>query len=191
VKGGGRVTDDLTYYYLSESKRYVAGPTVELGLPHQFSLEFDALYRRHGYRLEDDDSGLAITFTRERANSWDFPILVKRHWTLARQHFFVGAGLSFQHISGYQDVLFTDTNLNTGQKSFFRYQFPTNWDVSRGFATSAGFRIGKGRIQFSPEFRYTRWISPVAVEVDGSHGIHFESTRNQIDLILGLGWKVR
>src|ERR1700687_3368158 len=76
VKGGIRATDDLSGDATSESKRYVVGPAVEIALPLNLGIEFDALYRRGGYR--SSFGNFAGSFTdRERANSWEFPILLK------------------------------------------------------------------------------------------------------------------
>ena len=48
VTGGGRATDDVIGA-TAESRRYVVGPMVELGLPWSFGVESDALYHRSGY----------------------------------------------------------------------------------------------------------------------------------------------
>jgi hypothetical protein len=79
VKGGIALRDDLSRSSAtSESKRYVVGPMVVLGLPHGFSLEFDALYRRVGYRTSDSFAGLVSSNERFRGNSWEFPILLRK-----------------------------------------------------------------------------------------------------------------
>jgi len=100
--GGIRLTDDIRSGQInastsgqisvaggtmSESRRYVVGPAVEIGLPFRLALEFDALYRREGYRT---DLRVSIPpsvnpfgpfggtqFDRARANSWEFPLLLK------------------------------------------------------------------------------------------------------------------
>ena len=76
VKGGFRATDDFKSggYATSESKRYVVGPMVTIGLPLGFSAEFDALYRRFAFRTGFTDTFNSFT-QRGTANSWEFPIL--------------------------------------------------------------------------------------------------------------------
>src|ERR1035438_4172344 len=75
--GGGRVTDDLTGAgATSVSKRYAIGPTVEVGLPRRLAVEFDALYRREGYQTAFGNFAYNV-YSDERANSWEFPILLK------------------------------------------------------------------------------------------------------------------
>src|SRR5271170_6359332 len=49
VVGGVRTADDIGFPATTESKRYVVGPEVEVGLPFGFGVEVDALYRRDGY----------------------------------------------------------------------------------------------------------------------------------------------
>jgi hypothetical protein len=59
----------------SESKRYVVGPEVEVGLPLGLGVEVDALYRREGYSsLFSNFAG--SNYSQERANSWEFPMLL-------------------------------------------------------------------------------------------------------------------
>src|SRR5579864_6780893 len=76
VLGGGRATDDVTFWAKSESRRYVAGPTLEVGLPFGFALEADALYHRHRY-IWATGNFAGFDTELERANDWEFPMLVK------------------------------------------------------------------------------------------------------------------
>lgn len=78
IKGGVAPTGAVegTYGVRSEAKRYTVDPTVEIGLPHWFALEVDALYRRTGYSTAN--SFLTITNIRQvRANSWESPRVAK------------------------------------------------------------------------------------------------------------------
>src|ERR1700730_13294829 len=78
VKGGVRLTGDLdSYWAVSESKRYVVGPMVTVALPLKFRLEFDALYRRVGFRSGNSDIIGGSYAARDRGNSWEFPIVVR------------------------------------------------------------------------------------------------------------------
>jgi hypothetical protein len=75
VKGGVRLTDDFGRTFgTAESKRYVVGPMLTARLPLGFRLEFDALYRRVGFRsfLTTDIGGSFAE--RDTGNSWEFPI---------------------------------------------------------------------------------------------------------------------
>jgi hypothetical protein len=59
--------------------------------PFKLDVEVDALYRRFG------DRGASCFFTgcsstRRRANSWEFPILVKRRWPFPLASPYAGVG---------------------------------------------------------------------------------------------------
>jgi len=73
VVGGGRLTDDFTGAGTPESKRYVFGPAVEIGLPLGLSVEVDALYRREGFFHVG--GGMELS-DNQRGNSFEFPILL-------------------------------------------------------------------------------------------------------------------
>ncbi len=73
---GGRLTDDVAGSARPESRRYVVGPMIELTLPLNFSVEFEAMYHRHGYSA-DAFNMAQFQIDRERANSWEFPILIR------------------------------------------------------------------------------------------------------------------
>src|SRR5690349_7233262 len=82
VKAGIRTMDDIENFTgeasgraTSESKRYTVGPLLELGLPFGLGVEFDALYNREGYDASFSNFG-GSSFERERANSWQFPLLL-------------------------------------------------------------------------------------------------------------------
>jgi hypothetical protein len=52
----------------SESKRYVVGAMLTARLPLGLRMEFDALYRRVGFR-----SLIGTVVEGDRGNSWEFP----------------------------------------------------------------------------------------------------------------------
>ncbi len=58
------------------SKRYVVGPALDIGLPLGFGVEVDALYRREGFQTSFGNAFYSAS-SQERANSWEFPILLK------------------------------------------------------------------------------------------------------------------
>src|ERR1035438_10172478 len=68
VTGGGRPTDDVGYAATPESRRYVAGLMLELGLPFGLAVEVYALYHRNGYRIGNGNFAGYIVES-ERANS--------------------------------------------------------------------------------------------------------------------------
>lgn len=103
VKGGVRTTDDITGDATSESKRYTVGPTVEIGLPLRFSIEFAALYRRNGYQTSFGDFAGGFA-ERERGNSWEFPILLKYRLPFLLARPYAEVGYAPRRISGSSDI---------------------------------------------------------------------------------------
>lgn len=82
---GGNGSDGLT----SASKRYVVGPSVEVGLAGRFGVEVEALYRREGYELRTPGF---IVSSSERGNSWEFPVLIKYRLPVALARPFLEVG---------------------------------------------------------------------------------------------------
>jgi hypothetical protein len=189
VKGGFRATDDIADAATSESKRYIAGPMVELGLPLGLGVEFNALYRREGYRSSFGNFAGSI-FSRERGNSWEFPILVKYKLPIPIARPFVEVGYAPRVINGSVDSNGVTVNLLTGAQTFQRSHMNTNWDSSQGIVAGGGIQLGLGRLLVSPEVRYTHWNNS-AIHVYYSNGVAFQSTQDQVDLLVGIGWNTR
>jgi hypothetical protein len=89
VIGGGRLTDDVSLFpspeanvagaeaaFKLESRFYDVGPMIEIGITHGFAVEFDALYHRQGF-FSAFYHDTAYYTSRERDNSWEFPLLLK------------------------------------------------------------------------------------------------------------------
>jgi hypothetical protein len=189
VKAGARVTDDLdTWYAQSESKRYVVGPMIELRLPYGFGLEFDALYRRLGYRT-DNGSIYGSYNSRTRAKVWEFPMLGKYRLPLLRRaQPFVAAGWAPRHISGNDHSEGYTVNFTTGERTPYVYDSKWRPDSTHGVVAAGGFEFGAGRLHFSPEFRYTHWNKdPIAIW--GSHGYYVSANENQMEVLVGFTWR--
>ncbi len=157
--------------YTSDTRRYTFGPTVELRLPLGIGIEFDALYKRLGY----DSSILSPAATAEtRANSWEFPLLVKFRSPGILFRPFVDGGFSFRTLTGVKQFV---TGLAGGNTP------PELRDKnSKGYVIGAGFEIGPPFVKFSPEFRFTRW---------GSENFRdtlnlLRTNQNQADFLIGI-----
>jgi hypothetical protein len=188
VIGGGRATGEVTSPAIDESKRYILEPTLDIGLPLGFGFEFDALYSRDGFRASNS-TALASTFLGERANTWEFPLLVKHSLPFPIVKPFVEIGYGPRVMRGSINSAGSFLVTAAGQ-----FQFATsrqNVDAtSQGLVLGGGVRFGAGPLQLSPAIRYTRWNnSPVSFNFPDGPG--FTSTRNQVDLVVGIGWKVR
>jgi hypothetical protein len=154
--GGVRLTDGFSYG--DESRRYVVGPSVEVRLPARFAIEADALYQRVG---ETDSliASLASPFffiTRERGNSWEFPLYVKYYFrphTAAWQPF-LGTGYAFRTVS-FHNHTSEFGGPNVFANGNFRYNFRSSLGV--GASIVAGLRFHYGPVAILPQVRYTRW----------------------------------
>ena len=184
VKFGVPVTDALETFqgnqaaYVTNTHRYLVGPTVQLNLPFRFSIEVDALYRRLGYEYNQFAGPGSPTSTRTVANSWEFPVLGKYAIWGGAVRPFVDAGANFRHISGVEQLRST---LNTINVSVAAPEFNKDNDI--GFVFGGGVEFKLGYVRITPEFRYTRWGSenfrdPVASLL--------RTNKNQGDFILGL-----
>ena len=184
VKGGVPLTGDLdTYWATSESKRYTVGPMVTAGLPFGFRLEFNALYRRVGFRTSTRDILDGSYTERDRGNSWEFPILVRRAlW----RGIYAGIGYAPRVINGSRHFnSFFVTSINPVILTHSEGDSPGRWDTTHGVVGAAGIAKRVGPLRIGPEVRYTRWNRP-AVNEYGSRGFSIQSTQNQVDLLVGI-----
>ncbi|MCE5307594.1 MAG: outer membrane beta-barrel protein [Acidobacteriales bacterium] len=192
VKGGVPLTDATEGNFSSPAmKRYVVGPTAELKLPFSFAFEADALYRRTGYDLTVSNFGLT-SVTQVRANSWEFPLLVKHYMgpSLLPLRLYLSGGYVVRKTSGVDGSVHTfGTDSVSGQVidttvhydgSNLRQDDPTH-----GLAVGGGARLHLGPLHISPEIRYTRWTG-IGLNDQQSHGVSAQSTQNQVDLLVGL-----
>jgi opacity protein-like surface antigen len=161
VKGGVPITDAFetaqgnNSAYVTNTHRYVVGPEVDFHLPARFSIEIDALYRRLGFDYRATSPFVAAG---TRANSWEFPGLLKYDILPGPIRPFIDAGASFRHISGVKQVrqVITAGTLNTVEINNPAEFNKTN-DV--GFTFGGGVTFKAGWVRISPELRYTRWGS--------------------------------
>ena len=188
LKGGVRATDDVTGDATTESKRYIAGPMVEIGLPLGLGVEFDALYHHHGYRTAFGNFA-GSSFSRERANSWEFPLLLKYRLPLPGIKPYVGAGYAARTIHASIDSVGYTIDLRNGQATFGSTHSDPKWDIGGGAVVTAGVELRVSRLRLSSEFRYTHWTG-APINVAGSQGYGYQSNENQLDVLVGIGWKV-
>jgi opacity protein-like surface antigen len=185
VKGGVPITDAVDTFrgesraYITNTKRYLVGPTFELHLPARFSIEIDALYKRLGFQYEDLGGAERSSTV---ANSWEFPVLAKFEILPGPIRPFVDAGASFRHLSGVRQIRQTVSGATLNQVEIENpAEFNKKTDI--GFAFGGGVALKFGPVRLIPEFRYTRWGSENLRDPIGSL---LRTNRNQGDFILGL-----
>lgn len=198
VEGGVRTTDDVSGSLTSESKRYIVGPAVDIRLPKRLSVEVDALYQRFGFTgYENACCGLGSAIVRERANSWEFPAILKYHLPVRLAHPFVGAGYAARVVHG-KDVSsgsylsgITENPPMDVYTYFYNQRTPTNYSVTQGVVVSGGVSFGAGHLRFTPEVRYVHWNTPFLNQSEdgGEASIPFVSKQNEVFVLLGLSWR--
>src|SRR5215831_16745235 len=92
------------FTYTFNTKRYIVGPTADVSLPLGLRFEADALYTR----LDYDSTVMGVdTFTRSatKANSWQFPLLLKKEIPVERVQPFGDIGYALRHVSGTSHIV--------------------------------------------------------------------------------------
>jgi hypothetical protein len=193
LKGGVRTADDVSGSLTSESKRYIMGPMVEIRLPLRLSLELDALYRRFGF-TGGSSSVFGHSITRERANSWEFPMILKYNLPVVLAHPFVGAGYAPRTIHG-TDVSSGSFLSGTSQNppmsiytNYFNQRSDTRYSLTHGVVVSGGVNLRAGHARFSPELRYVHWNAPFLSEFGGDGSFQFVSKQDEFLVLLGVSW---
>jgi hypothetical protein len=162
---------------------------VELRLPWNLAVEVDALYHRNGFLTGNSNFAGSIVES-ERANSWEFPMLFKYKLAVPKVKPFVEVGLAPRTISGTISESGFAVDIMTDQRTPFSRVVRTNWNGSFGIVTGGGVQFGVGRLRLSPEVRYTHWTSAPIGGTFGD-GPSYYGTQEQVDVLLGIGWRVR
>ncbi|MCU1335469.1 MAG: hypothetical protein JWO19_1050 [Bryobacterales bacterium] len=185
VKAGVPITDAFDTFrgnqaaYVTNTHRYLIGPTVQVNFPFRFSVEVDALYKRLGFEFNQFAGPGSPTVARTVANSWEFPVLGKYAIFGGPIRPFIDAGANFRHISGVDEIRTTLSAVNVNVNPVPEFHKAT--DV--GFTFGGGVEVKLGFVRITPEFRYTRWGSENFQDPIGSL---LRTNKNQGDFILGL-----
>jgi opacity protein-like surface antigen len=168
VRGGVPITDAFDVARAGAStfrqvpKRYTAGPTLELRLPLGLGVSFDVLYKKLEY--ERTEAGVSQTVS---ATQWEFPLLFKYRFGAGGARPYLGAGPTFNRISGLS------------------LRRPTEF-INRsagGIAFAAGFDLKAAILHVMPELRITRRGSQNFTDPLGAL---FKSRLNQAEFLIGI-----
>jgi len=194
VRAGARLNSEIESGGNSESKAYLAGPMVELRLPHRFALEADALYSRFGYSSTARFSVVRDPFThqplnnvvteRARANSWEFPLVLK--YRLAAP-FYVLAGYAPRHIGGTYEVSGYAETSSAGQAVPISGSGTASYSTNHAFVLGAGVAWRAGPVRVEPEVRYLRSKNALGT-LSGDAAFHVLGSRNEVQILVGIGW---
>ena len=184
VKGGVPLTDPTRYNH-DESRRYTVGPSIEIRLPGRFAVEASALYQRLGntssfnFNQNFGQNSISTSYTtRERGNSWEFPLLGKYYFHSPSDKWepYLGTGYVFRNIRLHADgqTVTTDSAGAALSSNVSHYAYGTGLGI--GATAAAGVRIHSGRFAILPEIRYTRW--------GGTD--NYQIPRNDVKLLVGI-----
>lgn len=196
VKGGVPLTDPFGLTgpggvaLVTGAPQYTVGATAELHLPAHISIEVDALYRRKGFTLTDNNLGGPVVlgiWDRAKANEWEFPGLLKYELLRGPMRPFIDAGPTVRHFSGFSNTSLESIPLHLVQQlptpiESYSQKYVQN-ATSPGVTGGIGVDLTLSRIRISPEFRYTHWGNDTYGTIQGFYTIH---NRNQADFLLGL-----
>jgi hypothetical protein len=95
--------------------------------------------------------------TRQRANSWEFPVLGKYYFRRRESGWqpFIATGWSFRTAGEHQTLAQVITDSTGVHTSIFHDSFRSDLGVGATFAT--GIQVRAGRFAITPQVRYTRW----------------------------------
>lgn len=133
VRGGLPIGDAFTSienrdFRILGRQRFLIGPTLELRLPAGVGASFDVLYRRYSFETTVNNT------TTTGAGQWEFPLMVKYRFPGILVRPFVGAGPSFNRLTGVTSI----------RKS------------TVGMAVGAGLDIKIPFFHITPELRFSR-----------------------------------
>ena len=201
--GGGRITEDVVAFHTPESnvisgvppfrlesRFYLVGPTIGIGLPHSLGVELDALYHRQGFFYTFVSSAFAFETFGERDNVWEFPVLLKYKPRWHAMNPFIESGVAPRTITGRITKISQDDFSSLGPPSSSTYS--ASYGPSVGFVSGGGIEFNFGRLHLVPQVRYTRWFAaPVSGADYGRIGGTFSSNLNQVDILVEIGGKLR
>jgi len=84
--------------YNAPAQHYIIGPVVEVRLPFNLGIEFDALYRNLQY------SAASVALNASGGN-WEFPLLLKYRFKFPVARPFVDAGAAWDTITGLKETV--------------------------------------------------------------------------------------
>jgi hypothetical protein len=190
IKGADRPTGQLEGYGNPESRPYLVGPMVQLNLPRRFAVEADALYSRFGYSYSTSDLVGDFYSSRDRANSWQLPVLLKYRLHVAALHLYVLAGWDPEHSWGTTKVyasLISNPYDPNATRTLTSYSLTDRYGTNHGLVAGGGIDFGSRHWRVRPEVRYIRWKDPT-FSIQQSHGFYLQVPQNEVQLMLGVAF---
>lgn len=134
---------------------YTIGPFVEIRLPLNLAIEFDALYESLRFDYSAGRSGLALENSTTRAASWQFPLLLKYRFGSARVRPYVAGGVAAYYIGDIRQTGEIITSLPEDVRTTLSRV--GNSFANGGGVVGGGLEVRLGPLRIGPEIRFTRW----------------------------------
>jgi len=186
AKVGSPINDPSVYrnspFTTFSQGRWTGGPTVELHLPANFSIEFDALYRGNHWTthsiLNFGATNPLQTDVSTNTKAADLPLLLKYRFRIGAIHPFVSAGYQWSY--EHRGSQFLSSCLGPAGSCT-----PTGASFSPGYgsgesslwrngpAAGAGVEFKVKALEISPEVRYSHLIKPNTNQVTALVGFSF------------------
>jgi hypothetical protein len=166
VYSGDTVNSPSIFTAESGPRSFLAGLSLEALLSSRFSIEGNVLHRNLWanliYTLSPGSTAASTTTNRFVASTtWEFPVLLKYTMGANRWRPFVEGGISFRSLE------------RTGAPGPSRH----------GLTGGAGVAIEFGRIQLTPQLRYTRWAQ-------GESNGFYDVKRDQLEFVTGISYRM-
>jgi hypothetical protein len=150
----------------SGSRSLIAGVSLEALFSNRFSVEGNVLHRdlwARAIETLNPNTSAASTSTRSFVGSttWEFPLLFKYTTGANRWRPFIDGGVSFRSLE----------------------RTPAPGPSRLGVTAGAGVAIGFGRLQLTPQLRYTRWKQ---AESNG----YYDAKRDQLEFLTGISYRM-
>jgi hypothetical protein len=182
---------DFSSYSVGDSlsKRLIFGPTIELRLPFDLSLEADVLHRQIFGQIpqtciECSAPQFQIHTRQEDVNghSWEFAFLAKKYVkSIGGVRPFGTVGVSERVTSGEYQIQTSDRSGPLSSTTTFSATESAHSKKSTAAILGFGAEVKiNGRWLISPQLRYARWSNQPFSQFG------FVSSRNSLDLLLSL-----
>jgi hypothetical protein len=150
----------------SGPRSFMAGLSLEAVISSRFSIEGNVMHRnlwaRTIYTVNPGSTAASTTTNQFVASiTWEFPVLFKYTIGDNRWRPFVDGGVSFRSLE------------RTGAPGPSRH----------GLTAGAGVAIEFGRLQLTPQLRYTRWAQ-------GESNGYYDVKRDQLELLTGISYRM-
>ena len=173
IKAGVPITQASPHRFADaaiDTGRWMVGPTVEVRLVHNFSIEADALYHSYSSQNQssftDPDYGLMFSSIQSNTKAWDLPLLLKYRFLSGNWRPFVDGGYAVSYESNDVTSILTCYTSGSLCNASTKYQglgSPSTYGDSRfrrGPSAGAGVEFRFGKVKIAPEIRYIRIDNP-------------------------------